>query len=359
MDGYVKQELGTRIEEKLQEIKAYRTSTIFAKSINADLNVKMIEAEEKSFHALYGDLPTDFFDDDDVSADSILKSKQSQRKAHKLATSNKLKIPVKGHHDFDRLKFQQKAFNESFKIIMKEYEHRKATRLRQKVVKNKIKSKFLAVWSLRKEQEVNKQLGMIKKEKIEKMIGICSFINKSPDFQEDDEEKHEEDHENSDIPVNSIEQKERDTTGIHTKASADPNTTAKGKPKSVDAPIKRKVDIFDLKTLLELKKKQLNPDNEYCVKGTKVVEAKIQILRIQGISENNMNVDNNEGGSIPKLKIAALKVMRANARNKAIKRISDCSMLSEKASDKGAKKEHECAVEGTRYEISMGRNTQK
>ena len=347
MDGYVKQELGKRIEEKLQEIKAYRTSTIFAKSINADLNVKMIEAEEKSFHALYGDLPTDFFDDDDVSAESIFKSNQSQRKAHKLATSNKLKIPVKSH-DFDRLKFQQKAFNESFKIIMKEYEHRKATRLRQKVVKNKIKSKFLAVWSLRKEQEVNKQLGMIKKEKIEKMIGICSFINKSPDFQEDDEEKHEEDHENNDNPVNSMEQKERETTGIHTKASADPNTTAKGKPKSVDAPIKRKVDIFDLKTLLELKKKQLNPDNEYCVKGTKVVEAKIQILRIQGISENHQdfNVDNKEGGSIPKLKRAALKVMRVNARNKATKRISECSMLSERALDKSGMKEHECAVEG-------------
>ena len=318
----------------------------------------MIEAEEKSFHALYGDLPTDFFDDDDVSTDLILKSKQSQRKAHKVASSNKLKIPVHNHHDFDKLKFQQKAFNESFKIIMKEYKHRKATRARQKAVKLKIRSKFLAVWSLRKEQEVNKQLGMIKKEKIEKMIGICSFINKSPDFQEDNEEEHEN-HENKDIPAHSLEQDKKNGRSIHTSESSDSTTTAEGTPTSVDIPIKRKVDIFDLKTLLELKKKQLNPDNEYCVKGTKVVEAKIQILRIQGISENNINVDDNEGGSIPKLKIAALKVMRVNARNKAIKRISECSMLSENTSDKGAKNEHECAIEGTRYEISMGRNTQK
>ena len=87
---------------------------------------------------------------------------------------------------------------------MKEYKHRKATRARQKAVKLKIKSKFLAVWSLRKEQEVNKQLGMIKKEKIEKMIGICSFINKSPDFQEDDEEKHD-DNDNNDTPGHSLE----------------------------------------------------------------------------------------------------------------------------------------------------------
>ena len=156
-----------------------------------------------------------------------------------------------------------------------------------------------------------------------------------------------------------MEQDERVGRSIHTSESSDPTTTAEGTPTSVDIPIKRKVDIFDLKTLLELKKKQLNPDNEYCVKGTKVVEAKIQILRIQGISENNINVDNNEGGSIPKLKIAALKVMRVNARNKAIKRISECSMLSENASDKGTKNEHESAIEGTRYEISMGRNTQK
>ena len=319
----------------------------------------MIEAEEKSFHALYGDLPTDFFDDDDVSTDLILKSKQSQRKAHKLASSNKLKIPVHNHHDFDKLKFQQKAFNESFKIIMKEYKNRKATRARQKAVKLKIKSKFLAVWSLRKEQEVNKQLGMIKKEKIEKMIGICSFINKSPDFQEDDEEKHE-DNENNETPAHSLEQDEKNGRSIKTSESSDPTTTAEGTPTSVDIPIKRKVDIFDLKTLLELKKKQLNPDNEYCVKGTKVVEAKIQILRIQGISENNpdINVDGKEGGSIPKLKIAAFKVMRVNARNKAIQRISECSMLSENTSDKGAKKEQECAVEGIRYEIIIGRNTQ-
>ena len=319
----------------------------------------MIEAEEKSFHALYGDLPTDFFDDDDVSTDLILKSNQSQRKAHKLASRNKLKIPVHNHHDFDKLKFQQKAFNESFKIIMKEYKSRKATRARQKAVKLKIKSKFLAVWSLRKQQEVNKQLGMIKKEKIEKMIGICSFINKSPDFKEDDEEEHT-DQENKDIPPHNLEQDGRDGHSIKTSESSDPTTTLEGKPTSVDIPIKRKVDIFDLKTLLELKKKELNPDNEYCVKGTKVVEAKIQILRIQGISENShdMNVDSKEAGSIPKLKIAAFKVMRVNARNKAIKRISEYSMLSEKVSDKGTKKEHECAVEGIRYHIIICSNTQ-
>ena len=53
MDGYVKQKLGKRIKERLQEIQDYRSSTIFAKSIDPDLHEKMVEAEKKSFHALF------------------------------------------------------------------------------------------------------------------------------------------------------------------------------------------------------------------------------------------------------------------------------------------------------------------
>ena len=72
------------------------------------------------------------------------------------------------------------------------------------------------------------------------------------------------------------------------------------------------------------------------------------IIDIIGLSPFSIsfNVDNKEGGIIPKLKRAALKVMRVNARNKATKRISECSMLSERALDKSGMKEHECAVEG-------------
>ena len=383
MDGYVKQKLGKRIKERLQEIQDYRSSTIFAKSIDPDLHEKMVEAEKKSFHALYGDLPKDFFEDEDNSSENNndevsnnlgFKSQPTKRSSCKQSNTGNKACKVRIRHsrerttknnddaDLDKVKFQQKAFNESFRILMKEYDNRKATRIRQKAVKFKVKNKFLAVWSLRKQQHEKKQnsLGLIRKEKIEKILGVCSFINQIPEGTNNEGKEEVEDHKNDDDDddsQNGLKGEERYLSGVNTKTdSADPNITNEGKIKSVEEPIKRKVEVIDLKALLDLKRKQLNPENEFYVKNTKMVEAKIQLLRIQEFAEdkrNNsssyvFNVDNQN--DIPKLKKVIFKVMRVNARDKATKRISECSSFRERTKDENGKGGNEGEVEGMMYQ---------
>ena len=124
----------------------------------------------------------------------------------------------------------------------------------------------------------------------------------------------------------------------------------------MEEPIKRKVEVIDLKSLLDLKRKQLNPENEFYVKNTKIVEAKLQLLRIQEFAEdkrNNsssyvFNVDNQK--DIPKLKKVIFRVLRLNARHKATKRISECSSFRERTKDENGKGGKEEDVEGMMYQ---------
>ena len=88
IEGFVQTQLKERIKEKLQDIQDYRTSTIFAKTLNEELHAKMIEAEEKSCQALYGDLPADFFNDEDFSKIPISNSDYVTEKKIALAKIN-------------------------------------------------------------------------------------------------------------------------------------------------------------------------------------------------------------------------------------------------------------------------------
>ena len=77
----------------------------------------------------------------------------------------------------------------------------------------------------------------------------------------------------------------------------------KDKTKTTDEPVKRKVEVVNLRSLLDRKKKKQSSDNKFCVQSTKLEEANTHILRIQAsldkarnkVLSNDISRQKNEG----------------------------------------------------------------
>ena len=344
-EGYVQKQLNERIKEKLLDIQEYRTSTIFAKTLNEELHVKMIEAEEKSCHALYGDLPADFFNDENVSTHISSKHKHLKERANEgRDISNHLQIPEKvirkqsigsminfPEFDNDKAQFQQKAFKEASKILMKEYETRKAIRVRQRAVKIKAKNRILAVWSFRKKQQEKQKLGMFGKKKIENNKEMYDSRKTSRELKEENKEIHEVGNVNDSAGFNEVKDDSGIIGSIGSK-TGDDNNNGEDKKENVNEQIGRKiVKVVNLRTRLHWKRQQQNLDNEYIISTKHALSEKEQFEGAQKLIERLTDLKQKRDGTpvhdaeeetkrvIPKFKDIVLRVIRIIAVKNAFK----------------------------------------
>ena len=300
----------------------------------------MIEAEANRANALYADLPPDFFNNEDIST---LIRKNSKEKVKKREKKEKSLLQVPGTmrrrrsvmmtsingFEFDESKatLQQKAFDESFKILMKEYELRKAARVRQKAAKIKAKNRILAVWAFHKKQDEKKKLDTIKKEQVEKSIGIYS-TNK----QKTAEDGNEGNNDNKDVAVENSNTCNDDNIDDNSGEPKEDNGILKDDKNGVNEPSKRTVHVENLQTRIESKKKQQRLDNKYSIKSNKEVlseqgkwdAAKQDLVRIQNLQKIRnpelVEVEEEEKRRlVPKFKDIALRVMRINSVKNALK----------------------------------------
>ena len=375
VEGYVEKALKRRIEQKIKDIEDYRLSTIYAKTINEELHHKMIDAEKKRATALYADLPSNFFEDGDLSGlpifklgNSKAKSKRSDKNTHLQVPSMRSRRqslvscskPIELEFDADNAKLQVKAFNEAFRILMKESEKRKAIRIKQKTAALKAKNRILAVWAFRKKQEEKKKLDIIQKEKMEKKIGIYSSKNTSAFKNAENEEKDEEDEEEQKDNVSNTNTSDSGNGGSNSSETGQEKCATKDNKQGSNEHEKRIIVIEDLKTRLDLKKKQQKPGNKYYLNNSnfehsekrKWEDAKHHLVRLkeQQGKRNPVSaecVEAEKRRKIPKFKDVVMKVMRINAVHNAFKVIRKNPRLSEELEDAAIETlTNKCEVEG-------------
>ena len=347
VEGYVEKALKRRIERKVQEIDEYRASTLFAKTINHQLHEKMVDAEKQRSDALYKDLPSDFFESDDISDFSFLnlKRKNSKESKKKRGSSNLLQVPGMQRrrssigmgragpipfleYDETNAKLQINAFREAFKILMKEYETRKEVRARRRAAKLKAKNRILAAWAFRKKQEESKKLNAEKeekKEKLERSLGIYSSKKDKSDankYEKDEKEGSIENatNEDSDISKSNVSEINEDRTV---------NTDDTPNKDSEEKHIKRSIELVDFrKDRLNIKKSQRKAGNRYYLKNDKedwtkddhlnfaqnnLLRVQEQYRKINNIEMVEDVVEEQAQRNVPKFKDIVLKVMRINS----------------------------------------------
>ena len=367
VEGFVEKALRLRIEKKIQEIDDYRTSTIFAKTINNELHEKMVDAEKKRSDALYKDLPSEFFENDDISdLNSFLKQTDTKEKKKKRDSSNTLQVPgmltrrnskqtlqvpgmqrrrssfgigLKGpivflEYDEVNAKLQIKAFREAFKILMIEYEKRKEYRTRRKAAKLKAKNRVLAAWAFRKKQEDAKKLNAEKAEENEKLgknFGINNSKKVISDVRKDKQENNAKE-------TNQVEKVVNEDSGISESNFSETNedATAKSdekaenaKEENLEKPQKRNVVLVNFrKDRLKIKTSQRKADNKYYLNNDKegwtekdhlkYAQSNLKRVQMQNRIRNNMEIidDDTEEKTkrqVPKFKDVVLRIMRINA----------------------------------------------
>lgn len=323
----------------------------------------MIEAETNRANALYADLPPDFFNNEEFST---LIRKNSKEKVKKREKKEKTLLQVPGTmnrrrsvmmtsingFEFDEGKatLQQKAFDESFKILMKEYELRKAARVRQKAAKIKAKNRILAVWAFHKKQDEKKKLDTIKKEQVEKSIGIYS-TNKQKTAEDDNEGNND----NQDGALENSNTCNDDNSG----ETKEDNGILKDDKDGINEPVKRTVHVENLQTRIESKKKQQRLDNKYYIKSNKEVlsekgkwdAAKQDLVRIKTLQQIRnpelVEVEEEEKRRIvPKFKDIALRVMRINSVKNALKIVKKSQSTSSEQEQEQKEKGKECETGG-------------
>ena len=387
-----------RIEKKIQEIEDYRKSTIFAKTINNELHDKMVDAEKKRSDALYKDLPSEFFDNDDISdLNSFLKQTNSKGKKKKRDSSNTLQVPglqsrrnsnqmlqAQGAQrrrssvgiglsvpiaflEYDEVdaKLQIKAFGEAFKILMIEFKKRKEYRLKRKAAKLKAKNRILAAWAFRKKQEDAKKLNTgeaEKKEWPEKSSGLYHSKKGLSDAKvqdKKDETKEDTEEEKNENPINEDDSKsERNSseTNEHETAIKEDKCEMRNE-KNLENTQKRNFVLVDFrKDRLNIKKNQRNPDNKYYLNNTKegwtkedhLTNAQSNLKRVQmqhrirnDLEVTEDDVEEETKRKVPKFKDVVLKIMRINAVHNAFRVRKASTNEKELEEDKG-----ECNEEG-------------
>jgi hypothetical protein len=336
----------------------------------------MIDAEKKRATALYADLPPDFFEDGDLSGLPIFKLRHSKAKTKRKDKNNHLKapdvqrrrqsitstsVPIELEFDDENAKLEIKAFNEAFKILMKECESRKAVRIKHKAIKVKAKNRILAVWAFRKKQQEIKKIDLIQKENAERKMGIYSSKKPSSYNNEENEEKDEEKHEGDD---ENISTRDSGNGGSNSSETGAENSATKDNKKNSNAPEKRTTEIVNLQSRLDLKKKQQKPGNKYYnvsmlneahseTRKWKDAQQHLVRLKEQQIKRNPVNTDiveEKKKRKIPKLKDVVKTVMRMNAVNNAFKIKSKTSRASEDSKDANIETEtNKFEVEGIQY----------
>ena len=389
-----------RIEKKIQEIEDYRKSTIFAKTINNELHDKMVDAEKKRSDALYKDLPSEFFDNDDISdLNSFLKQTDSKGKKKKRDSSNTLQVPglqsrrnsnqmLQAHglqrrrssvgiglavpiafleYDEVNAKLQIKAFREAFKILMIEFKKRKEYRVKRKAAKLKAKNRILAAWAFRKKQEDAKKSNAgetEKKERPEKNSEIYHSKNGPSDVKVEDkkdETKEGTQEEKIDNGINEDEsKKERNSSETSEDATAIKEDKCEMRNgENIENTQKRNVVLVDFrKDRLNIKKNQRKADNKYYLNNTKEgwtkedhltnAQSNLKRVQMQHRIKNNLEVTEDDveeetKRKVPKFKDIALRVMRINAVHNAF-RVRKVSTNEKELEEEKA----ECNEEGNR-----------
>ena len=258
--------------------------------------------------------------------------------------------------EFDEKKatLQQKALEEPFKILMKEYELRKAARVRQKAAKIKAKNRILAVWAFHKKQDEKKKLDTIKKEQVEKSIGIYS-TNK----QKTAEDGNEGNNDNKDVAVENSNTCNDDNIDDNSGETKEDNDILKDDKNGINEPVKRTVHVENLQTRIESKKKQQRLDNKYSIKSNKEVlsekgkwdAAKQDLVRIQTLQKIRnpelVEVEEEEKLRIvPKFKDIALRVIRINSVKNALKIVKKSQSTSSEQEQEQKEKGKECETGG-------------
>ena len=328
----------------------------------------MIEAEANRANALYADLPQDFFNNEDIST---LIRKNSKEKVKKREKKEKSLLQVPGTmrrrrsvmmtsingFEFDESKatLQQKAFDESFKILMKEYELRKASRARQKAAKIKAKNRILAVWAFHKKQDEKKKLDTIKKEQVEKSIGIYS-TNK----QKIAEDANEGNNDNQDGAIKNSNTCNDDNIDDNSGETKEDNGILKDDENGINDPVKRTVDVENLQTRIESKKKQQRLDNKYFIKSNKEVlsekekwdAAQQDLVRIKALQKVRnpelveVEEEEEKRRTVPKFKDIVLRVMRINSVKNALKIVKKSQSTSSEQEQEQKEKGKECETGG-------------
>ena len=327
----------------------------------------MIEAESNRANALYADLPPGFFDNEDIST-LIRKNSKEKAKKREKKEKNLLQVPgtmprrrsvmmtsINGF-EFDESKatLQQKAFDESFKILMKEYELRKAARVRQRAAKIKAKNRILAVWAFHKRQDEKKKLDTIKKEQVEKSIGIYS-TNK----QKAAEDAKELDNDNQDGAIENSNSCNDDSIDDNNGETKEDNGISKDDKNGINEPAKRTVHVENLQTRIESKKKQQRLDNKYSIKSNKEVlsekakwdAAQQDLVRIKALQKLRnpelVEVEEEEKRkTVPKFKDIVLRVMRINLVKNALKIVKKSQSTSSEQEQELKEKGEECETGG-------------
>ena len=327
----------------------------------------MIEAEANRANALYADLPPDFFNNEDIST---LIRKNSKEKVKKREKKEKSLLQVPGTmrrrrsvmmtsingFEFDESKatLQQKAFDESFKILMKEYELRKASRARQKAAKIKAKNRILAVWAFHKKQDEKKKLDTIKKEQVEKSIGIYS-TNK----QKTVEDSNKGNNDNQDGAIKNGNPCNDDSIDDNSGETKEDSGILKDDKNGINDPIKQTVHVENLQTRIESKKKQQRLDNKYSIKSNKEVlserakwdAAQQDLVRIKALQKVRnpelVEVEEEEKRrTVHKFKDIVLRVMRINSVKNALKIVKKSQSTSSEQEQEQKEKGKECETGG-------------